>query len=433
MTSPRLPLRQDPERIRSGYYKHVLLALSTAGAVGSSVIHMGTAYLLPALAAEGMPLAAAGAVVAMPAAGIVLTLIAWGWFVDRFGERAAMSLGLLSTALATFLAAAMASVGPVALSLALLLAGCGAASVNSASGRVVSGWYPADKRGLAMGLRQMAQPLGAAVGAVTMPFLAFAYGVGAALAFSGGLCLVLSALCFIGIVNPPRPEKGTADQIEASVTPYRRPVSADGTRRLPYLVRIHLASAMQAWPQSMVGAYLLVWLIARGYSPGTASAIVLVSQLFGAASRALLGYVSDRVRSRIRPYRWVATTTMSVAAALAVTDFLLEGFGPHVAETAAAPEGSPLLPVATVLFVLLAVSAVSPNGLAFTAVAEYSGPFWSGRALGTQNTFQNIIYAATPPVAGAVVTLAGFPVMLALTAAMPAISLLIAPREDERR
>ncbi|WP_240484116.1 MFS transporter [Corynebacterium sputi] len=427
MSSPGVPLRQDPDRIRRGPYKHVLLALSTAGAVGSSVIHMGTAYLLPALINEGLPLAAAGAVVAMPAAGIVLTLIAWGWFVDRFGERAAMSIGLLVTSIATFFAAAMSSVGPVALSLALLLAGCGAASVNSASGRVVSGWYPADKRGLAMGLRQMAQPLGAAVGAMSMPLLAHHYSVGTALAFSGSLCLALSALCFIGIINPPRPAKGSADQIAASVSPYHR--TGPG---IPYLVRVHIASAMQAWPQSMVGAYLLVWLLSRGFSPGNSSVIVLISQLFGATSRALLGHISDRVGSRIRPYRWVATTTLSLAAVLAVTDFLMEGFGPGMNDGTAASGGA-LLPVATVLFVMLAVSAVSPNGLAFTAVAEYSGPFWSGRALGTQNTFQNIIYAATPPVAGLIVSTAGFPVMFAVTAALPAISLVVAPRGDERR
>lgn len=427
MTSSGVPLRQDPDRIRRGPYKHVLLALSTAGAIGSSVIHMGTAYLLPALINEGLPLAAAGAVVAMPAAGIVLTLIAWGWFVDRFGERAAMSTGLLATSAATFFAAAMSSVGPLALSLSLLLAGCGAASVNSASGRVVSGWYPADKRGLAMGLRQMAQPLGAAIGAVAMPLLAHQYSVGAALTFSASLCLVLSALCFIGIVNPPRPKKGSADQIAASVSPYRH--SSPG---IPYLVRIHVASAMQAWPQAMVGAYLLVWLITRGFSPGAASSIVLVSQLLGASSRAFLGYISDRVGSRIRPYRWVATTTLSLATLLAVTDFAMEGFGPGITDSSAA-SGSVLLPVATVIFVMLAVSAVSPNGLAFTAVAEYSGPFWSGRALGTQNTFQNIIHAATPPVAGLIVATAGFPVMFAVSAALPAISLMVAPRADERR
>src|SRR3546814_6237667 len=46
------------------------------------------------------------------------------------------------------------------LALALFLAGAAAASTASASGRVVVGWFPPERRGLAMGIRQMAQPVG---------------------------------------------------------------------------------------------------------------------------------------------------------------------------------------------------------------------------------------------------------------------------------
>src|SRR5690606_14804222 len=79
-------------------YRHFVLGLSTLAAVGSSVVHMGTPFLIPALTASGLSLPAAGLIAAMPAAGIVFTLFAWGWFVDVFGERAALSLGLGSTA-----------------------------------------------------------------------------------------------------------------------------------------------------------------------------------------------------------------------------------------------------------------------------------------------------------------------------------------------
>ena len=53
--------------------------------------------------------------------------------------------------------------------------------------------------------------------------------------------------------------------------------------------------------------------------------------------------------------------------------------------------------------------------------------------MGTQNTFQNIIYAATPPVSGAIVAAAGFPALFAVTALFPAAALGIAPREDQNR
>lgn len=416
-SEPRSPEPGSPAQMSPGY-RHFVLGLSTLAAVGSSVVHMGTPFLIPALTATGLSLPAAGLIAAMPAAGIVFTLIAWGWFVDVFGERAALSLGLGSTAAMTGVAAWASDGGAVALAGALFLAGCAAASVNSASGRVVSGWYPPSQRGTAMGIRQMAQPLGAALSAVTLPVLAATHGIGAALTFAAMLCAVLALACLLGIKDPPRPESGSADHAAAAVSPYR------GSR---YLVRIHVASAMLSWPQSMMGSFILVWLIARGHSEVSAGVIVMIAQLCGAGSRAAMGFISDRARSRLRPYRHVAVVTLGLLLLMALFDGL--GAGTDAGTFATTPLGI----AATIVIGALAVASVSPNGLAFTAVAEYAGPLWSGRALGTQNTFQNIIYAATPPLAGAVVAGVGFPALFALSAVFPAVALAVGPRDDERR
>ncbi|MGK8360525.1 MFS transporter [Corynebacterium amycolatum] len=384
-------------------YRHLVLLLSMFAAVGSSVVHMGVPFLIPSLQENGLSLSAAGLVAAMPAAGIVFTLIAWGWYVDRYGERAALFAGLTSTAFTTGLAALASSSSPALLGATLFLAGCAAASVNSASGRVVSGWYPPHQRGTAMGIRQMAQPLGAALSAVTLHPLAQNYSIGVALAMPAILCAVLALLVLVGVKNPPHPD---ASNPTVTASPYR-----DGK----YLVRIHIASALLSWPQSMMGAYILVWLLSVGYADSTAGTIVMVSQLLGAGSRAVMGVISDRVRSRIHPYRWVSGATFILAVAMMIASW------------------ADWRTLGTVLVCALAVAVVSPNGLAFTAVAEYAGPFWSGRAMGTQNTFQNIIYAATPPVSGAIVAAAGFPALFAVTALFPAAALGIAPREDQNR
>ena len=55
--------------------------------------------------------------------------------------------------------------------------GMTSASTNAASGRVVVGWFPKQRRGLAMGIRQMSQPLGVTLAAVTVPQLAEASGI----------------------------------------------------------------------------------------------------------------------------------------------------------------------------------------------------------------------------------------------------------------
>ncbi len=64
----------------------------------------------------------------------------------------------------------------------------------AASGRLILGWFAASQRGLAMGIRQSAQPLGVAVAAVSLPSLA-ARGLPAALTFLGTFCLA-AACCW---------------------------------------------------------------------------------------------------------------------------------------------------------------------------------------------------------------------------------------------
>jgi MFS family permease len=73
------------------------------------------------------------------------------------------------------------------------------------------------------------------------------------------------------------------------------------------------------------------------------------------------------------------------------------------------------------------VLAVSTNGLAFTAVAEYAGPHWAGRALGIQNTGQNLLAAVTPPVIAALIAAHGYPAAFAAAAILPLIAAALVP------
>ena len=90
--------------------------------------------------------------------------------LDRVGERIVLTVGSALTAAAAYAAASVHSM--VWSACILFLGGMAAASCNGAGGRLVSGWFPPDQRGLAMGIRQTAQPLGIALGALVIPELA---------------------------------------------------------------------------------------------------------------------------------------------------------------------------------------------------------------------------------------------------------------------
>jgi MFS family permease len=162
----------------------------------ANVFINGAAFLIPTLHTErGLDLAKAGLLSSMPGFGMVVTLIAWGYVVDRIGERIVLALGSALTAAAAFAAASVHSL--VAVGTFLLLGGMAAASSNSASGRLVVGWFPPHQRGLVMGIRQTAQPLGVGLGALVIPRLAESHGVSVALLFPAVVCAVSAVVCAV--------------------------------------------------------------------------------------------------------------------------------------------------------------------------------------------------------------------------------------------
>jgi sugar phosphate permease len=360
----------------------------------------GLAYLIPALRHEGFSLELASLLVACPTAGLLLTLIGWGAAADHWGERVVLATGLGLAGLV--LIAARAVHGPAGLGACLALAGAAGGSVFAASGRLILGWFARRERGLAMGIRQSAQPLGVALAAATLPALG-AHGLGAPLTFLGVFCVAAAAAVLVLVRDPPRPARPAAGQPRPA-SPYRQPV----------LWRIHAASALLVVPQFTVATFALVFLVdARGWTALAAGRLLAVAQACGAGSRLGAGYWSDRAGSRMRPMRLLALSTGAGLLALAA---------------AVAAGSSAAVPV----LLACGVVAVSTNGLAFTAVAEYAGSAWAGRALGIQNTGQNALAAATPPVMALAIGAIGYGPSFAAVAAFPLVAAAFVPVAAER-
>ncbi len=301
------------------------LGVGLLGLVAACAVQHGLPYLTLAWRAEGLTLAQIGLLVSAPILGLVLTLIAWGGLADRFGERVVMTAGLAIGAAA--LAGAATASSPVATGLWLVLAGGGSASVHAASGRLVLGWFPEHRRGLAMGVRQAGQPLGVGVAALCLPRLA-ADGTGAAFAALAAACALTAAL--IGV-----------------------------------LVR------------------------EAGWTAAAAGGLLAAASAAGAAARLGAGVWSDRAGSRLGPLRLIAAAVAVVVGVLGAAAALTPGVLAPAAAAAAVAAA--------------AVVTVSPNGVAFTSVAEQAGSAWAGRALGGHNTAQHVLAAGTVPLAALLV------------------------------
>src|ERR1700744_5675602 len=157
-----------------------ILGLGMTGQAASCVFLYGLPYLVPALRHQlGLSLTGASTLATTPLIGIIVALVAWGAAADRYGERMVITAGLVIAG-GCLIAAASAS-SPVSLGVLLGCAGAGGASVNAASGRLVLGWFGASERGLAMGARQTAQPLGTMIARAGLPRLAAHTGLSGAI------------------------------------------------------------------------------------------------------------------------------------------------------------------------------------------------------------------------------------------------------------
>jgi sugar phosphate permease len=261
------------------------------------------------------------------------------------------------------------------------------------------GWFPVQERGLAMGTRQTAQPIGVALAALALPGLGGHFGARQALLFPAALCAAAAVAVLLLVRDPPRPQRTAGDAAPRS--PYRGSWT---------LGRVHLASSMLVVPQFAVATFTLSYLVAvRHWDAVVAGRWIFAFQALGALGRVITGIWSDRVGSRLRPMRQLAVVSLTLMVLLAA---------------GAALDAQWII----IVFAIGAVVTVADNGLAYISVAELAGTSWAGRALGVHNTSQNVASLVTAPMLAAVIGSSGhYAWAFALTAVFPLLAVPLTP------
>lgn len=401
-------LQRIAEGRGAGPYRWVVLGGAALGAAAFSGLRMGLPSLGPAIRAEyGLSLGQVGIAFAAVAIGTMLTLILWGMLADRIGERPVLSIGLLGAAGAMVWAANAGSYA--AFVGALTLAGAAGAAATGASGRAVMGWFGWRERGMALGLRQMALPLGGALGSIFLPRLAGADGLHAAFLTLAGAMVTAALTCAVLLREPPeRP---------AVLSPL--PTTPPLRDRRQW--RLGAGSGLLVLAQGAMLGFLVLYLVDQhGVSPAAAALVLAAAQLLGAAGRVYAGRVSDREERRIAPIRRRGLASGSLLLVMAGSSLAW----PSSPAWFAAP-----------LVVGAAVTTMTWNGLSFTAAGEIAGRARAGTAMSLQNTVVAVGSAIGAPLFGWLVDAAGWPVAYVVLAAGPlAAWRVLAPLEaDESR
>ena len=380
-------------------YRWVILGAGTFAQSSLAALSVGLPALAPALRAHyRLSLGETGVVLGSVGIGMLLTLLPWGLLADRIGERAVMSLGLGAAGGA--LLATSATHGYPALVGLLALSGALGASVNAASGRAVMGWFGASERGLALGIRQTAIPIGGAGAAASLPWLATAGGTPLAFVVLGCGCFAGAGVAAAAMREPPRQPAATLDHIGTPLRDARMWLLAGGSSF--YLVA-----------QIAITNFVVLFLHQhRGLSTHAAAGVLAGINVLGIGARIGAGRWSDSVRARLGPLRLLGLIlTAAMGAVAALVD---------------APLGV-LVPV----LVAAGVAGLSWNGLSFTAAAETSGAARSGAALGFQQTVFAVLGAAGPPTFAVVVGATSWRVAFALAALGPLLGVAALRRVAE--
>jgi MFS family permease len=365
-----------------------VLAAGTLAQTSFAAIGVGLPAIAPAIRDTfGLSLAQVGAVLSSHWLGTLVTLLPWGFLTDRIGERVVLTAGLGVCGLLLVVAGQAETFWQ--LYVLLFLAGAAGASVNSATGRAVMGWFDVSQRGLALGIRQAAVPVGGLVGALVLPH----FTVHHAYAFLGGLCL-LGALAGAVFLREP-----AALPLEV--------VDVEWTLRDHRLWRLCTVSGLYVVAQMSVLGFVVLYLHdERGMGKGEAAAVLGAVQVVAMVMRIGAGGWSDTMRTRTVP---LARIGIAMSVALAVATALLS---------------APLF-LLVPAFVVAGSLTMAWNGVAFAAVAELAGRARSGAALGVQQTVLSVGGVGAPLAFAAVVSASSWSLAYALAAVFPLAGWLV--------
>ena len=369
----------------------MILGAGTLAQATFSAISVGLPALAPALREHyRLSLGETGVVLGAVGIGMLLTLLPWGLAADRLSERVLIALGLSVAGFAIAAAGRTHSYG--ALVGVLFIAGAFGASVNAASGRAVMGWFPQHERGLALGVRQTAIPIGGAAAAAGLPWLASAGGTRLAFLVLGCLCLggAVVAATFI------RESPSTVAEIDDVTQPMRDPRAWV----------LGLGTGLYLTAQIAITGFVVLFLHEqRGVSAHASAALLAAINVLGIGARIASGRWSDHIRARLAPIRSIGIyLAVATAAVAALVDAPL----------------AVLIPA----FVIAGVLSMAWNGLAVVAAAESAGSSRVGAAIGFQQTLLGLFVAGSPPAFAAVAS-GSWRLAFALAAIGPLVGALV--------
>ena len=385
-----------------------ILALIMAAQTMANVGPLGIPSIAPLIREDlGLSLAEAGSFLSAYYIGAAIMSLPAGWMADRWGVLVTMVIG--QAVISAGLLGVAGSLSFSLLTVIMIGAGAGYGMLNPTTAKAAMAWFPRRQRATAVGFKQVGLPLGGAVGALIMPYLALWLGWRPSVMVPAILVAAVGVMTWALYRDPPHSDyaaRGTAGG------PSLVKVLANRDLWLVALSTLVFAGMQTVWMSFLV-LYLTDVLLLSLVQAGR---YLVLAQMAGMAGRVIFGMLSDGYFQGRRRIVLVIAGAGSTACSLVM------------AETGPVTGASLLAPLA----VAFGFFGIGWNGVQHTLLAELVGPRGAGTAVGLGLTISSFGVSLCPPLFGlAVERLGGFTLPWAALGIVMAVNLcfLIPVRE----
>jgi MFS family permease len=346
----------DPVRPVRGTTRLLTLALACQASI--SIVQWGLGVIAPDLQARyDLSAASLGALVNATAFGNAVALIAAGVIVDRSGPR--KPLLYAGSACGLLLVAGALLTNPVGLGVALFASGVAGAVVAVGATVSVFHGFPPERRGFALGMRQMSVALGGLMAAALLPLAVHVGGVRLALGLSGVLTAVTAVVFALDTPDGPLVAASAARRV---VAPFR-------VMREPGMAGVLLVGVCYIVALTSVLTFGVPALRHGGAGRGEGSLLFAFVSLSAMAARIVWGRFADAGGGRRRIATLRDVGIFGCAAALLTWSVWSEGTAVRIAA-----------------LVLLSFGALGFNGVLYLIAGEIAGAARAGQAVALMST-----------------------------------------------
>ncbi|RST77374.1 MFS transporter [Siminovitchia acidinfaciens] len=308
-----------------------------------------------------------------------------GLLADKIGSRKLLMLLAVCLGASFFFMTFTSSLIP--LLAVVVIGGIGYGASHPATNRGIMFWFPADKRGTAMGIKQMGVTFGSAMAALVLLPLAGYWGWRPAVLMASVILLAAGVLTYFSYKEPEEKKANLSTKKKNNTL-----LNFKNLLKNKPLVFVSVSALILSGSQMILNTYLVLFSYERlGISLFLSGTLLVISEVGGSFGRISWGVISDRL------FKGERIVVLFIISLLAACVSVLVAFLP------ASTSYWMMIPIAF----LFGFSISGFNGIWMNATTELVPPDQSGLATGFSITVGSWGVMIGPPLFGLILDMTG--------------------------